>query len=59
MGDEVYFNQNELIKIDKEVIVALKAKAKKNASGKYRLCMQHSSEDKLHEMFIVRSKGDY
>ena len=36
MGDEVYFNQNELIKIDKEVIVALKAKAKKNASGKYR-----------------------
>lgn len=59
MGDEVYFNQDSLIKIDKKTIDMLKVKAKGNANGKYRLCMQHCSQDKLHEMFIVRSKGDY
>lgn len=59
MEKEVYFNQDSLIKVNAEVINDIKAKAKANASGKYRLCMQHSSQDNLHEMFIVRSKGDY
>ena len=30
-----------------------------NACGKYRFCLQHSSQDSLHEMFIVRCKDDY
>ena len=59
MENEVYFNQNSLIKIDEEGINELKRKAKANANGKYRLCMQHSPQDNLHEMFIVRGKGDY
>ena len=56
---EVYFNQEELVKVDGGIIRELKEKAKANASGKYRLCLQHSSQDNLQEMFIVRSKGDY
>lgn len=59
MESEVYFNQNSVFKIDCRMIEELKAKARANASGKYRLCMQHSSQDSLHEMFIVRRKGDY
>lgn len=59
MENEVYFNPDNLIKVNKEVIESLKAKARANASGKYRLCLQHSPEDKLHEMYIVRSKGNY
>lgn len=59
MENEVYFNQNSLIKIDEEGINELKRKAKANTNGKYRLCMQHSPQDNLHEMFIVRGKGDY
>lgn len=59
MEKEVYFNQNSIIKIDDKVISDLKESARANASGKFRLCMQHSSQDKLHEMFIVRSKGNY
>lgn len=59
MDSEVSFNKEDVIRIDTETIAGLKEKASKNPSGKYRLCMQHSSEDNLHEMFIVRSKGDY
>lgn len=57
--EEVCFNQNHLIRIDDRVIRELKEKAGKNESGKYRLCLQHSPQDLLHEMFIVRRKGDY
>lgn len=59
MENEVCFNQDSLIRIDNNVIADLKKRAKQNASGKYRLCMQHSPQDQLHEMFIVRSKEDY
>jgi cupin fold WbuC family metalloprotein len=59
MNQEVYFNQEKIIKVDSNTIEGLKSKAKVNASGKYRLCMQHNSQDNLHEMFIVRKKGDY
>ena len=59
MGEEVYFNQKSILKVDKKVIEKLKAKARANASGKYRLCMQHSPQDNLHEMFVVCRKGDY
>lgn len=59
MSEEAYFNQESIIKVDTKVIEELKSKARANASGKYRLCMQHSSQDNLHEMFVVRSKGDY
>ena len=59
MNREAYFNQEKVIKIDKNVIEGLKEKAKINDSGKYRLCLHHNPQDNLHEMFIVRGKGDY
>lgn len=59
MGNEVQFNQNSIIRINNDNIEEMKRKAKESNNGKFRLCLQHSSEDKLHEMFIVRKKGDY
>lgn len=59
MGAEAYFNQERIVKLEAKVIEELKAKAKENASGKYRLCLHHSPQDKLHEMFIVQGKGNY
>lgn len=59
MEAEACFNQQEVVKVDEEVIRELKTKAKNNSSGKYRLCMHHSPQDSLHEMFIVRGMGDY
>lgn len=59
MNNEVYFNQDKIIKINDNTIRELKERARANANGKYRLCLQHSSQDNLHEMYIVRSKGDY
>ncbi len=59
MENEVYFNQNQVIRINASVIRELKRKAEANEKGRYRLCLQHSPQDSLHEMYIVRSKGDY
>lgn len=59
MKNEVQFNQNSVIKINNAIIEEMKQKAKENSNGKFRLCLQHSAEDKLHEMFIVRQKGNY
>lgn len=59
MNREVFFNQKKLIKIDQLMIDEMKEKAKTSAGGKYRYCLQHSSQDNLHEMYIVRRKGDY
>ncbi len=59
MANEVYFNQNPVIRVGVGEIEALKEQAKKSKNGKFRLCMQHSPGDPLHEMFIVRSRGDY
>lgn len=59
MGGEAYFNQKEIVKIDAKVIEELKAKARANDSEKFRLCTHHSPQDSLHEMFIVRPRGDY
>lgn len=59
MKNQVQFNQNSLIKINARMIEELKEKAKESENGRYRLCLQHSPQDKLHEMFIVRSKDDY
>ena len=59
MSDESYFNQEDIVKVDDKVIEELKIRAQANDSGKYRLCMHHTPNDKLHEMFIVRRKNDY
>lgn len=59
MNKAVYFNPDKIIKINDKIIKELKEKARANADGKYRLCLQHSPQDNLHEMYIVRSKGDY
>lgn len=59
MGEESYFNQEDIVKVDENVIEELKRKARANKSGKYRLCMHHAPEDNLHEMFIVRGRNDY
>lgn len=59
MKNEVEFNHNSIVKIDYKDIEEMKRNAKRNGSGKFRLCLQHSAQDMLHEMFIVRTKGDY
>lgn len=59
MGREAFFNQEGIVKVDRNVIEELKMKAKANDSKKYRLCLHHDPQNNLHEMFIVRGKGDY
>ena len=59
MNKAVYFNPERIIKINDNIVMELKEKARANADGRYRLCLQHSSQDNLHEMYIVRRKGDY
>lgn len=59
MSEDAYFNQEDIVKVDAAVIKELKIKAQISNSGRYRLCMHHSPQDSLHEMLIVRRRGDY
>lgn len=59
MKRDVQFNPNKVVKINQRLICELKERAKKNPDKRCRFCMQHSSNDNLHEMIIVRCKGDY
>lgn len=56
---DAIFNDSSLIKVDNTVIENIKNKARIRKKGRFRLCLHHSSEDELHEMIIVRNRGDY
>ena len=56
---DVIFNEKNVIKIDAAVITDVKERTRTSSKGRFRLCLQHSSQDKLHEMIIARNKDDY
>ena len=56
---DVIFNENSLVRIDAAVIEDVKERARTSDKGRFRFCLQHSSQDELHEMIIVRNKNDY
>ena len=58
-GQEVLFSLDALSRIDKSDIESLKTKARVNERERMRLCTHRSTEDSLHEMFIVHSLSTY
>jgi hypothetical protein len=56
---EVIFNTENLVTLDKKSISSLKKQIVDNNCEKIRFCLHKNIEDKLHEMVIVHSKGQY
>jgi len=59
INPEVYVSSQSFFQIDKEKIDNLIQKAKLTPRGRVRFCSHKSSEESVHEMFIVHPKGAY
>lgn len=55
----LYVNDDRILKIDDGYIDNLKALAKKDASGKCRMCLHNDIRDHVHEMIEVYPEGAY
>lgn len=59
VNDEVYVTQDDIAKVDRSDIEWLKAQAAKNTRERVRLCTHLDTNDAVHEMLIVHTKGTY
>lgn len=59
LNKEVLFNICRNIGVGYKEITFLKEKSRLNRRKRIRLCAHNNLRDKLHEMFIVHSKGAY
>ncbi len=56
ISDEVYYLDENQFSVSREDITKLKEIALSNKSGKARLCTHSTTEDTIHEMFIVHTR---
>ncbi len=59
MNNEVDYATDSIVTIERKIVDSLKGKAAKNKRKRMRLCAHKSTEDSLHEMFIVLHKDAY
>ncbi|MBN2781755.1 MAG: WbuC family cupin fold metalloprotein [Campylobacterales bacterium] len=59
VSEEAYFSTQNIISIDKFDIDALIDEAKKTKRNRVRFCSHTTSDEKIHEMFIVHPKDAY
>ncbi|EQA69793.1 WbuC family cupin fold metalloprotein [Leptospira noguchii] len=58
-NDEVLYPKEDIVVIDKEDLEDLKKLALLNPRQRVRLCAHKTSNDRLHEMFIIHTKECY
>jgi cupin fold WbuC family metalloprotein len=56
---EVLYTLDAVTKIGKDDIESLKSRALENVRERARLCAHQSTDDSVHEMLIVHTKGTY
>src|SRR3989338_2027561 len=59
INDEVYYNEDEILRVTSADIQFLKAKAMENPRRRCRLCAHRTPDDALHEMLIVHTSATY
>lgn len=59
VSDEVFFGDDQIVKVGHRDIGFLKEKAECNRRKRIRLCAHKNVNDALHEMFIVHKKDAY
>ena len=59
LNEEVFFNRDPIATVQRNDIEWLKAKALRNKRKRIRLCTHRSTEDAIHEMLIVHTRGAY
>jgi len=59
INDEVLYTTEPVTQVNADDIARLKEMAKANPRRRVRLCGHLDAEDRLHEMLIVHSRGNY
>ena len=59
INDEVYYAEDDIVKIGKSDIDSLIIKAASNERKRARICTHQDISDAVHEMLIVHTKGNY
>jgi len=59
VNDEVYYAEGPIAKINKPLIDHMKGTLSKNKRKRVRLCTHRTTDDTIHEMFIVLAHGVY
>ena len=59
VNEEVLYSTESVTRLNRVDIELLKALASKNQRKRIRLCLHPNTEDHLHEMIIIHSKGAY
>ena len=54
-NDEVYYTDEDIIKVSQADIALLKEKAMQNPRERVRLCSHRDVDDVVHEMLIVHT----
>lgn len=59
INDEVFYSEGDIVKISNSDIASLIKKATNNERKRARICTHQSTDDTVHEMLIVHTKGNY
>ena len=59
LSKEVFVSEASIVNVSKEITDFLKTRAKQNKKKKCRLLLHQNSDESLHEMLIVHTKGQY
>lgn len=59
VNDEVLYPNERFVSLNAVDLAFLKAEAFKNPRKRIRICTHQSTDDKVHEMFIVHAKDAY
>ncbi len=59
VNEEVLYSTESVTRLNRTDIELLKGLASKNQRKRIRLCLHPNTDDHLHEMIIIHSKGDY
>lgn len=59
INDEVFIVQDDIVRLDKQAVEFIKAKAIANERGRARICAHRNATDTLHEMIIAIRSDSY
>ena len=59
INDEVFFVEDDIVRLDAQAVEFIKAKALSNDRGRARICAHRKASDTLHEMIIAIRSDSY
>lgn len=59
MHPEAEFSSDEVVSVGPAIVASVKSRARSAPRGRFRLCLHHSTDDRVQEMLIACPRGTY